>query len=70
LLSAVPPRRTLLSDSIGVVGALLPFAVLFAAFLIFKLDALRASLFAWAVEFVLALAFYRMPFLKILEASL
>jgi len=59
-----------LSDSIGVVGALLPFAVLFAAFLIFKMDALRASLFAWAVEFVLALAFYRMPFLKILEASL
>src|SRR5258708_24423809 len=33
------------------------------------MDALKASLSAWAVEFVLVLAFYRMPFLKILEAS-
>ncbi len=59
-----------MSDSIGVVGTLLPFAVLFSAFLIFKMDALRASLSAWIVEFVLVLAFYRMPFLKSLEASL
>ena len=47
--------------SLGVAGALLPFAVLFSAFLIFKLDALRASLSAWIVEFVLVLAFYHMP---------
>ena len=58
-----------MSDSIGVLGALLPFAVLFSAFLIFKMDALNASLSAWAVEFVLVLAFYRMPLLRILEAS-
>ncbi len=58
-----------MSDSIGVLGALLPFAVLFSAFLIFKMDALNASLSAWAVEFVLVLAFYRMPFMKTLEAS-
>ena len=58
-----------MSDSIGVLGALLPFAVLFSAFLIFKMDALRASLFAWVVELVLALAFYRMPVLRSLEAS-
>jgi lactate permease len=58
-----------LSNSIGVFGALLPFAALFAAFLIFKMDALRASLFAWAMEIVLVLAFYRMPFLKAMEAS-
>jgi L-lactate permease len=57
------------SDSIGVLGALLPFAALFSAFLIFKMDALRASLFAWVVELVLALAFYRMPILRCLEAS-
>jgi lactate permease len=33
------------------------------------MDALRASLFAWAVEFVLVLVFYRMPLLRTLEAS-
>ena len=59
-----------MSTSLGVAGTLLPFAVLFSAFLIFKMDALRASLSAWIVEFVLVLAFYRMPFLKSLEASL
>ncbi len=59
-----------MSDSIGVLGALLPFAVLFSAFLIFKMDALNASLSALAVEFVLVLGFYRMPIMKTLEASL
>src|SRR5258707_15369956 len=33
------------------------------------MDALRASLFAWVVELVLALAFYRMLILRCLEAS-
>ncbi len=55
--------------SLGIAGTLLPFAVLFSAFLIFKLDALRASLWAWLVEFVLVLVFYRMPLVKSLEAS-
>ena len=55
--------------SLGIAGTLLPFAVLFSAFLIFKLDALRASLWAWLAEFVLVLVFYRMPLLKSLEAS-
>ncbi len=55
--------------SLGVAGTLLPFAVLFSAFLIFKLDAFRASLSAWIVELLLVLVFYRMPFLKSLEAS-
>ena len=55
--------------SLGIAGTLLPFAVLFAAFLIFKMDALHASLSAWIVEFVLVLVFYRMPLLKSLEAS-
>ncbi|MBZ5645106.1 MAG: L-lactate permease, partial [Acidobacteriia bacterium] len=55
--------------SLGIAGTLLPFAVLFCAFLIFKMDALHASLSAWIVEFVLVLVFYRMPLLKTLEAS-
>jgi L-lactate permease len=58
-----------LSTSLGFAGTLLPFAVLFSAFLIFKMDALRASLSAWIVEFILVLVFYRMPLLKIFEAS-
>jgi lactate permease len=58
-----------LRTSLGVAGTLLPFAVLFSAFLIFKLDAFRASLSAWIVELGLVLAFYRMPFVKSLEAS-
>lgn len=54
---------------LGIAGTLLPFAVLFCAFLIFKMDALHASLSAWIVEFVLVLVFYRLPLLKSLEAS-
>jgi lactate permease len=49
---------------------LVPFAVLFGAFLIFKLDAFRASLSAWIFELVVALAYYHMSFLKSIEASL
>jgi lactate permease len=59
-----------LRTSLGIAGTLLPFAVLFSAFLIFKMDAFRASLSAWIVELVLVLVFYRMPLLKSLEASL
>jgi lactate permease len=55
--------------SVRIAGTLLPFAVLFAAFLIFKMDALRASASAWLVELVLVLAIFHMPVPKILEAS-
>ena len=48
---------------------LLPFATLFSAFLIFKFDALQASLSAWAVEVVLAFAYYHMTLARSLEAS-
>jgi len=37
-------RRDSVRTSLGVAGTLLPFAVLFSAFLIFKMDAFRASL--------------------------
>jgi lactate permease len=53
-----------------IIVTLLPFAVLFSAFLIFKLDAFLASLSAWVFELVVALAYYHMPFLKSIEASL
>jgi lactate permease len=53
-----------------IIVTLLPFAVLFSAFLIFKLDAFRASLSAWAFELVVALAYYHMPLIKSIEASL
>jgi lactate permease len=49
---------------------LLPFAVLFSAFLIFKWDAVRAVLSAWVVELVIALAYYHMTPLRSIEASL
>jgi L-lactate permease len=52
-----------------VAGTLLPFAVLFSAFLIFKMDAFRASLSAWVAELFLVLVFYHMSFVKSLEAS-
>ena len=55
--------------ALGVAGTLLPFVVLFSAFLIFKMDAFRASLSAWVVELFLVLVFYRMSFVKSLEAS-
>ena len=58
-----------MNTSLGIAGTLLPFAVLFAAFLIFKMDALGASVFALLVEFVLVVAIYHMPLPKILEAS-
>ena len=44
--------------------------MLFSAFLIFKLDAFRASLSAWVFELVVALAYYHMGLGKAIEASL
>ena len=54
----------------SVIITLLPFAVLFSAFLIFKLDAFRASLSAWIVEIVIVLTYYHMSLLKSMEALL
>jgi lactate permease len=58
------------TNSLGVIFTLLPFAVLFSAFLIFKMDALQASLSAWVVELVIVLTYYHMTFLRSLEASI
>ena len=59
-----------MNTGIKVIITLLPFAVLFSAFLIFKLDAFRASLSAWIVEIVIVLTYYHMSLLKSMEASL
>jgi lactate permease len=56
--------------AVEIIIALLPFAVLFSAFLIFKLDALRASLCTWLVELVVVFAYYHMTPLKSVQASL
>ena len=58
-----------MNTTIEVLLALLPFAILIAGFLIFKLDALAASLIAWGAELVVVLAYYRMPILRSIEAS-
>ena len=59
-----------MNTSVQVVIALLPFAVLFSAFLAFKMDALHACFCAWVLEFAVVLTYYRMPLLKSLESSL
>ncbi len=59
-----------MKTSLEIIVTLLPFAVLFSAFLIFKLDAFRASLSAWVFELAVALAYYHMPLVKSIEASL
>jgi lactate permease len=58
------------NTGIKVIITLLPFAALFSGFLIFKLDAFRASLSAWIVEIVIVLTYYHMSLLKSMEASL
>ena len=50
--------------------ALLPFAALFAAFLIFHLDALAASLYALLIEAVAVFLYYHMSPLRMIEAAL
>ena len=57
-------------SSIDVIMALVPFVMLLAAFLVFRMEALEASLSAWLVEFVAVLVYYRMPYLRVLQASL
>src|SRR5580700_2955099 len=67
---AIPPRRDSVHTAVKIIITLLPFVVLFSAFLIFKLDAFRASLSAWTVELVVVLSYYRMSPLASIKASL
>jgi lactate permease len=58
------------NTAVKIIITLLPFVVLFSAFLIFKLDAFQASLSAWTVELVIVLTYYHMSPLASIEASL
>ena len=56
--------------TIDVIIALLPIAALFVGFLFFRLSAFMASFYAWVLELVVVLAYYQLPPLKVVEASL
>ena len=56
--------------AIEVIIALLPIAVLFIGFLVFRLSAFMASFYAWVLELVVVLVYYQQPPLKVVEASL
>ncbi len=56
--------------TIEIILALLPFAVLVAGFLVFRLDSLQTSLAAWIVEFAVIYGYYHMGLLKSVESAL
>lgn len=56
--------------TIEVAITLVPFAVLFSAFLLFKWDAVRAVTAAWIVELIIALGYYHIAPLRSVQASL
>jgi lactate permease len=63
-------REILMSTAIDHIIALLPIAALFVGFLVFKLTAFKTSLYAWILELVVVLVYYRQPPLKVIEGSL
>jgi lactate permease len=76
---APPADQWVTSSSIGVptmqatieiILALLPFAVLVAGFLVFRLDSLQTSLAAWIAEFAIIFGYYHMGLLKSVESAL
>lgn len=58
-----------MQTTIEIVLALLPFAMLVAGFLVFRLDSLQTSLAAWVVEFFVIFGYYHMPFMKSIESA-
>lgn len=50
--------------------ALLPFAVLIVGFTVFRMDALKLSLYVWLLEIVLAMAGFGLSLPKVVQASL
>ncbi len=56
--------------TIEIILALLPFAVLVAGFLVFRLDSLQTSLAAWIAEFAVIYGYYHMGMLKSVESAL
>lgn len=56
--------------ALKIILALLPFALLLAGFLLFKMDALKLSLYVWILELVIVILFYKMPVLDTIKASI
>lgn len=59
-----------MNTGVELVLALLPFAVLISGFLVFKLDAFLATLFAFLLQFVVAVLVYHMSLPKIVELAI
>ena len=58
------------SSVLQIVMALLPFAVLFVGFMVFKADALKLSLVVWVLEVAVCGFLYQMDIVRIVESSL
>ncbi len=58
------------NTALEVILALLPFAVMMIGFLAFRMSALKMSLIVWVLELVVVIAFYKMPILDSLKASI
>src|SRR5699024_5239490 len=72
-LSALRRQRRLSgmdSSVLQIVMALLPFAVLFVGFMVFKADALKLSLVVWVLEVAVCGFLYQMDIVRIVESSL
>lgn len=59
-----------MQTTVEIILALLPFAVLVAGFLVFRLNSLQTALTAWVAEFAIIYGYYHMPFLKSLESAI
>ena len=58
------------SVALKTILALVPFAVLLVGFLLFRMDALKLSLYVWVLELVIVIAFYKMNILDSFKASI
>lgn len=59
-----------MKTTIEVTLALIPFAMLIAGFLVFRLDALFTSICAWAIEMIVFLFYYHFGLTKSIEAAI
>ena len=57
------------NEFLQTIVALLPFVILLLGFLVFKMNALRLSLYVWLLEIFAVVVFFHMPVQKTLTAS-
>ena len=57
------------NEFLQTIVALLPFVILLLGFLVFKMNALRLSLYVWLLEIFAVVVFFNMPVQKTLTAS-